>query len=657
MELIRITNAELAFGEGKILDNTDFRLHTGERVCLVGRNGAGKSTLMKILMGKQNLDDGQMVISNNVQLGMLEQDPPESCELSIFDFVAQGVKENADLILRYHALIHTITEDPSETNLNKLANVQEQLEKANAWQDEQRIEQVLSTLALDAETKVSDLSGGWLRKLALAKALVTNPDVLLLDEPTNHLDIESVLWLEKFLKAFSGTIVFISHDRAFIRGLSTRILDLDRGQLKNYPGDYDLYIEQKQHDLQVEDQQNALFDKRLAEEEVWIRQGIKARRTRNEGRVRSLEKLRVERQQRREVRNQKDINISQGDRSGKLVFESENLTMAFDDQTIIRSLDLLITRGDRLALIGANGTGKSTLIKLIMEQLQPTSGKLRVGVNLDIAYFDQHRDALDPDKTVQDTVSEGKQDVIVNGRSRHVLGYLQDFLFSPKRARTPVRALSGGEKNRLLLARLFLRPSNLLILDEPTNDLDIETLELLEEVVANYAGTVLLVSHDRDFVNNCVNTCLYFDGSGEIKQIVGGYDDVDSYLAIKEAQRKQLAEGVDKKKQSTKNADKSTKETNIDNVKANSSVKNATNTATNSAVKKKLSYKETRELEVLPGEIDELENLMASLQETVNKADFFSKDSEFTKKILNQLQETESKLEVAFDRWQELDEA
>ena len=612
-----------------------FRVKAGERVCLVGRNGAGKSSLLKVLMGKQNLDDGQLVFSNNIQLAMLEQDPPESCDNSIFEYVAQGVEENAELIKRYHSLISLVSEDPSEANLEKLSNVQHQLEQANAWQDEQRIEQVLSTLHLEADKKVSDLSGGWLRKLALAKALVTNPDVLLLDEPTNHLDIDSVLWLEKFLKDFGGTIVFISHDRAFIRGLSTRIVDLDRGKLTSYPGDYDIYIEQKQHDLQVEAQQNALFDKRLAEEEVWIRQGIKARRTRNEGRVRALEKLRVERQQRRDVKHQSDINISSGERSGKLVFESFGLSMAFGDKTIIRDLDLLITRGDRLALIGANGTGKSTLIKLLMEQIQPTSGKMRVGVNLDIAYFDQHRDALDPNKTVQDTVAEGKQDITVNGRTRHVLGYLQDFLFSPKRARTPVRALSGGEKNRLLLARLFLRPSNLLILDEPTNDLDIETLELLEEVVANYAGTVILVSHDRDFVNNCVNTCLYFDGSGDINQIVGGYDDVDSYLAHKESQQKQL-EALHQEKQVEKSK----------TVKADVAP----------TTKKKLSYKEQKELELLPEEIDKLENDISTLQEEVNSAEFFSKDNEYTQNILNQLAENESKLEIAFNRWQELDE-
>lgn len=636
MELIRISQGELAFGEDKILDKAELSVQTGERICLVGRNGAGKSTLMKILMGQQVLDDGQILKSSTMQVAMLEQDPPESSDLSVFDYIAQGVEKNADLIKRYHALINLVTEDPSESNLNKLSSIQEQLEQANAWQDEQRIEQVMSTLSLNADSKISDLSGGWLRKVALAKALVTAPDILLLDEPTNHLDIKSVLWLEGFLKDFAGTILFISHDRAFIRGVSTRIIDLDRGILKSYPGNYDLYIEQKNHDLQVESQQNALFDKRLAEEEAWIRQGVKARRTRNEGRVRALEKLRVERQARREVRNQSSMNITQGDRSGKLVFEAEDLTIAFDEKVVIKNLNLLITRNDRLALIGANGTGKSTLIKMIMEKLEPTSGKMRSGVNLEVAYFDQHRDALDINKTVQEIVGEGKQEVVVNGKPRHVLGYLQDFLFSPKRARTPVRALSGGEKNRLLLARLFLRPSNLLILDEPTNDLDIETLELLEEVVANYAGTVILVSHDRDFVNNCVNTCLYFDGTGHITQIVGGYDDVDSYLAYKDSKRQKMAPESTKTKQSTKNI--------------SSAQPKAIET------KKKLSYKEQRELEELPQVIDNLENEISALQEQVNQADFFTQAQEQSNKILNQLAEHESNLEVAYARWQELDE-
>ena len=640
MELLRIANGELAFGEDKILDKAELSIQTGERICLVGRNGAGKSTLMKILMGKQGLDDGQILKSSTMKMSMLEQDPPESSDISVFDYVAEGVKENAELIRRYHALIHLIGEDPSDKNLNKLANVQEELEKANAWLDEQRIELAMTTLSLDADAKICDLSGGWLRKVALAKALVTSPDILLLDEPTNHLDIESVLWLEQFLKDFAGTIIFISHDRAFIRGLSTRILDLDRGKLKSYPGDYDLYIEQKQHDLQVEEQQNALFDKKLAEEEVWIRQGVKARRTRNEGRVRSLEKLRLERTARRDVRNQSTMNITQGDRSGKLVFEAEDVTVAFGDNVVIENLNLLITRNDRLAFIGANGTGKSTLIKLIMENQAATSGKMRSGVNLEIAYFDQHREALDLNQTVQEIVGEGKQEVMVNGRSRHVLGYLQDFLFSPKRARTPVRALSGGEKNRLLLARLFLRPSNLLILDEPTNDLDIETLELLEEVVANYAGTVILVSHDRDFVNNCVNTCLYFDGTGQVNQIVGGYDDVDDYLALKKTQRQSMADGAQQKSKVTEDKSKQTQ-----------------NAATEPAVKnKKLSFKDARELEALPEKIDQLENSIDELQAQVNDAAFFSQDEKITQKVLNQLAECESNLEIVYARWQELDD-
>ncbi len=638
MELIRISQGELAFGEDKVLDKADLSVQTGERICLVGRNGAGKSTLMKVLMGLQVLDDGQVLKSSTMQVAMLEQDPPESSDISVFDYIAQGVKKNADLIKRYHVIIHDVTEDPSEANLNKLANVQEQLELADAWQDEQRIEQVMTTLSLNADDNICDLSGGWLRKLALAKALVTAPDILLLDEPTNHLDIKSVLWLESFLKDFAGTILFISHDRAFIRGVSTRILDLDRGILKSYPGNYDLYIEQKAHDIQVESQQNALFDKKLAEEEVWIRQGVKARRTRNEGRVRALEKLRNERQARRDVRNQSTMNITQGDRSGKLVFESEQVSIAFDDKVIIKSLDLLITRNDRLAFIGANGTGKSTLIKMIMGKLEATSGKMRSGVNLEIAYFDQHRDALDVNKTVQEIVGEGKQEVMVNGKPRHVLGYLQDFLFSPKRARTPVRALSGGEKNRLLLARLFLRPSNLLILDEPTNDLDIETLELLEEVVANYAGTVILVSHDRDFVNNCVSSCLYFDGTGHITQIVGGYDDVDEYVAYKDKQREAMAKPIAKSK------------ANEEKIKVTAVVK------TEVVSKKKLSFKEKRELEELPGQIDTLENLIDELQQQVNQSDFFSQAQELSNKILNQLAESESKLEVAYARWQELDE-
>ncbi|TRX56800.1 ABC transporter ATP-binding protein [Thalassomonas sp. M1454] len=628
MELIRITNAELAFGEDKILANTEFRIKTGERVCLVGRNGAGKSSLMKIINGMQTLDDGQMVFSNNIRVAMLAQDPPKSEDTSIFDYVALGLEKTGELIRQYHQALNLVVEDPSEQNLEKMSRIQEQLDQNNAWDDEQRIEQVLSKLHLTADQSISELSGGWLRKVALAQALVTNPDVLLLDEPTNHLDIDSVLWLENFLKNYKGTIVFISHDRAFIRSVSTRIVDLDRGKLTSYPGDYDVYLQQKEHDLQVEAQQNELFDKKLAEEEVWIRQGVKARRTRNEGRVRALEKLRNERKARRDVKKQDNMVLTQGDRSGKLVFECENLNMTFNDKSIINNLDLLITRGDRVALIGGNGVGKSTLLKLITGQYQQTSGKMRQGVNLEIAYFDQHRAQLDVNMTVQDAVSEGKQEVMVNGKQRHVLGYLQDFLFSPKRARTPVRALSGGERNRLLLAKLFLKPSNLLILDEPTNDLDIETLELLEMVVANYPGTVLLVSHDRDFVNNCVNSCLYFDGSGEIGQIVGGYSDVQDYLLYKAELNKKF------------------------DVKPK--VKEKTVVATK--VKNKLSYKEQMELDSLPEKVAELETLITETQDKINSADFFEQPEDETKAVLVKLEKLEAELEVAFDRWQELEE-
>ncbi|WP_371372285.1 ABC transporter ATP-binding protein [Thalassotalea aquiviva] len=630
MELIRITNGELAFGEGKILDNAELRIKQGERLCLVGKNGAGKSSLLKILNSQQLLDDGSFVVSNNVQIAMLAQDPPKSIDQTIFDYVAKGLKANGELIKAYHDIVNLVAEDPSATNLEVMANVQTQLEQNNAWDDEQRIEQVLSKLSLNADQNINELSGGWLRKVALAQALVTNPDVLLLDEPTNHLDIDSVLWLENFLKGFNGTIVFISHDRAFIRSLATRIVDLDRGVLKSYPGDYDAYLSQKEHDLQVEAQQNELFDKKLAEEETWIRQGIKARRTRNEGRVRALEKLRLERKARREVKTQGEMVMSQGERSGKLVFECQGLGIEFGGKQIINNLDLLISRGDRIALIGGNGTGKSTLLKLITEQYQHTEGKMRHGVNLEVAYFDQHRAQLDVDMTVQDAVSDGKQEVMVNGKPRHVLGYLQDFLFSPKRARTPVRALSGGERNRLLLAKLFLKPSNLLILDEPTNDLDIETLELLEMVVANYSGTVLLVSHDRDFVNNCVNTCLYFDGSGQIEQIVGGYSDVEEYLLFRAEQKKKF--DIQPKSKEDKQPSLTTKN------------------------KNKLSYKEQRELDALPGLVETMESQIAELQQQINSPDFFNNEQAKTQTVLAELQKLESELEIAFDRWTELEE-
>ena len=632
MSILQLKNITVIYGNPPLLDGVELVVQPKERVCLVGRNGSGKSTLMKVIAGDIIADDGQRIIESNTVIARLEQDPPQTTDVTLFDYVAEGLSDVGETLKAYFHQTRIVGEDPSEANLNKLQRLQEQLEARDAWQFEQQIEQTLTMLKLDPEISLSTLSGGWRRKAALARALVRQPDLLLLDEPTNHLDIEMIRWLESSLSNYQGAIVFVSHDRAFIRAMATRIIDLDRGSVTSYPGNYETYLEKKQQDLEIEASQNAEFDKKLAQEEVWIRQGIKARRTRNEGRVRALKKLREERKARRAVQGNAVVNQHQGARSGKMVFEVKDLSYSIEGKPIVKGLNLNVLRGDKLALIGANGTGKSTLIKLIREKLKATSGNMRSGVNLEIAYFDQHREALDLNKTVQEIVGEGKQEVMVNGRSRHVLGYLQDFLFSPKRARTPVRALSGGEKNRLLLARLFLRPSNLLILDEPTNDLDIETLELLEEVVANYAGTVILVSHDRDFVNNCVNTCLYFDGTGHINQIVGGYDDVDSYLALKNEQRQQqLSSG--KNKATQQNTESPTK------------------SKPQQEVKRKLSFKENKELDELPVIIANLEDEIAQLQEQVNQSDFFSQDEKHTKKILNQLSEDESKLDIVYTRW------
>lgn len=525
MALLTIHNGQLAFGDHPLLDRADFALQENERVCLVGRNGAGKSTLMKILSGNIIMDDGKMQITQDVVVSRLEQDPPRNEQGTVYDYVAGGLAEIGEQLKIYHDLLDLIATDPSEKNLNRLTRVQEQLDHANAWRFEDRVSNVLAALKLTAETKLTDLSGGWQRKAALARALVCDPDVLLLDEPTNHLDVATIEWLEGFLKDFRGSIIFISHDRAFIKSMATRIVDLDRGKLSSFPGDYENYLVEKEEALRVEEMQNAEFDKKLAQEEVWIRQGIKARRTRNEGRVRALKKLREERLNRREVQGKAVIQIDDGQRSGKIVFEAENLNFGFEGKEIVKDFSFNIMRGDRIALIGPNGCGKSTVLKLLLDQLKPDSGRLHCGTKLEVAYFDQYREILDPEKSVIDNLADGKQEVTVGGRERHALSYLQDFLFSPKRARTPVKALSGGEKNRLLLARIFLKSNNLLILDEPTNDLDIETLELLEDLLANYQGTLLLVSHDRQFVDNTVMTSWIFEDNGVIEEFVGGYHD------------------------------------------------------------------------------------------------------------------------------------
>ncbi|MDA3133066.1 ABC transporter ATP-binding protein [Atlantibacter subterraneus] len=629
MSLISMHGAWLSYSDAPLLDNAELHIEDNERVCLVGRNGAGKSTLMKILNREVGLDDGRLIFEQDLVVSRLQQDPPRNVTGSVYDFVAEGIEEQAEYLKRYHDVSHLVMEDPSDKNLAELARVQEMLDHHGLWQLENRINEVLMQLGLNADMELAALSGGWLRKAALGRALVSGPRVLLLDEPTNHLDIETIDWLEGFLKSFQGCIIFISHDRSFIRNMATRIVDLDRGKLVSYPGDYDTYLLEKEEALRVEELQNAEFDKKLAQEEVWIRQGIKARRTRNEGRVRALKSLRRERSERREVMGSAKMQVEEASRSGKIVFELEDVNYGIEGKTLVRNFSAQVQRGDKIALVGPNGCGKTTLLKLMLGQLNADSGRVHVGTKLEIAYFDQHRAELDPERTVMDNLAEGKQEVMVNGKPRHVLGYLQDFLFHPKRAMTPVRALSGGERNRLLLARLFLKPSNLLILDEPTNDLDVETLELLEELIDSYQGTVLLVSHDREFVDNTVTECWIFEGEGRIGQYVGGYHDARGQQASSALARAPVVK----------------KEPDVAVAKAET-VKRASG---------KLSYNMQRELEQMPQRMEELEAALETLQSQVSDASFFNQPHDVTQSVLEKLASAEQELEAAFERWEYLE--
>ncbi|GLR09817.1 ABC transporter ATP-binding protein [Mixta theicola] len=634
MSLISIHNAYLSFSDAPLLNYAELHIEENERVCLVGRNGAGKSTLMKIINGEQPLDDGRIIYEQDLVVARLQQDPPRNIAGTVYDFVAEGVAEQAEHLKAYHAISHVVMNDPSEKNLNEMARLQSLLDHHNLWQLESRINDVLQQIGLQPEVELSSLSGGWLRKAALGRALVSNPRVLMLDEPTNHLDIETIDWLETFLKTFQGSIVFISHDRSFIRNMATRIVDLDRGKLVSWPGDYDKYLEGKEEALRVEEMQNAEFDRKLAQEEVWIRQGIKARRTRNEGRVRALKALRHERSERREVMGKAQMQVEEASRSGKIVFELENVNYSIGGRTLVRDFSAQVQRGDKIALIGPNGCGKTTLLKLMLGQLKADSGRVHSGSKLEVAYFDQHRAILDPDRTVMDNLAEGKQEVMVNGKPRHVLGYLQEFLFHPKRAMTPVRALSGGERNRLLLARLFLKPSNLLILDEPTNDLDVETLELLEELIDGYQGTVLLVSHDRQFVDNTVTECWIFEGNGDIGTFVGGYHDAQQQRA---ASRQSRAVPVKTPTAGEKSA-------------KNESVKSEAKPSGT-----KLSYKLQRELDQLPQQLEALEKQIEQLTLQMTDADFFTQPHEKTQPVLTALAAAEQQLETAFERWEYLE--
>ncbi|MEK5754938.1 ATP-binding cassette domain-containing protein [Acinetobacter variabilis] len=630
MAYITLRDVQLAFGGPALLDGANFNLERGERVCLIGRNGEGKSTLLKLIEGSLLPDSGEVSLQNGITISMLAQDVPMDSG-KVADIVADGAGEASEVLRAYHEASEACVLGDMEA-CDRMGHLQHQMDQLDGWALETKVNSILSKMGLDPEADLTDLSGGRKRRVLLARALLTQPDVLLLDEPTNHLDVESIEWLEKFLLEQNNlTLLFISHDRAFVDSIATRIVELDRGILRSYEGNYSRYLDLKAQQLEAEEKQNALFEKKLAEEEAWIRQGIKARRTRNEGRVRALKELREESKARRFQQGKVNMSTQEAQRSGKVVFEIEHLSVKFGDNApIINDFSALVMRGDRIGLVGDNGVGKTTLIKAILGEIEH-GGTVKTGTQLEIAYFDQLRNVLDLEKSVKDNVSEGSDHVDVNGQRRHIYSYLQDFLFSPERARTPVKALSGGERNRILLAKLLLKPSNLIVMDEPTNDLDMVTLELLEEMLAEYKGTLLLISHDRAFMDNVVTSTWVFDGKGNIDEYVGGYQDyleqrpdqtvVDQKMAVKKAQ-----------------------------AKAEAAV-----TPVASAPKKKLSYKDQRELEMLPAEIEALEKEQAELSDKLADGSWFVTDAAAATKASERLGEIDEILLEKMERWDELE--
>lgn len=633
MPLIQIESVELHFGEQIIFDCANLCINKGDKIGLIGRNGEGKSTLIKTLLGHQEIDSGQIYRHPNLKMAYVEQALPPGSDELVKNYVAAGAASILADLAEYEQL--SVLAD--ETSLNKMHDVLKRIETADGWSFQHRLERVLENFELDKKQRLSDLSGGWRRKAALARALVTDPDILFLDEPTNHLDIGLIKWLETFIQKFSGAVVIITHDRAFLRSVSNQIAELDRGSLVTWKGSYSNFLTFKQEQLETEAKHDALFDKRLAQEETWIRQGIKARRTRNEGRVRALKKLREQRAQRRERSELGGgIAITGGAASGKLVAEIENLSFAYKpgEAPVIRDFSSTIIRGDKIGLIGPNGVGKSTFLKILLGELEPSSGVINRGTQLSVAYFDQMRDQIDMEANIIDNVAEGRQSVEVNGKDKHILSYLQDFMFSPARARTPLKALSGGECSRVMLAKLFCKTSNLLVMDEPTNDLDTETLELLETLLVDYGGTVLLVSHDREFLDNVVSSSIVFEGNGVLSEYVGGYQEWlrqgGSWERITQKEPAADSDG-----RSSDDANGSTQPIEVK--------------------KKKLSYKLQRELDELPKKIEILEAEQEAISVTMSAADFYQQAQEEIQKTLSASEASKNKLEASYERWETLE--
>jgi len=633
--MIRVSarNLSISYGTHALLDKVNFQINQGDKICLIGRNGAGKSTLLKIIAGHVQADSGELSISQQVSITELVQEVPQDTTGSIYDVVASGLGEAGSTAVALNAANERYAQSGSDKDLNEMQRLQEVLEDVGGWETLNSIDKTLSKLDLKGELSFSELSGGMKRKVLLARALVSEPSLLLLDEPTNHLDIEVIDWLENFLQNYRGTLLFISHDRAFMQKIANRILELDRGMVTDWPGDYANFLRRKQERDHAEQKQNELFDKKLAQEETWIRQGIKARRTRNEGRVRALEALRNERRARREKTGNASLNIQEITRSGKQVVLAENISLKFDDKVIFSNFSTLIIRGDKIGIIGPNGSGKTSLIRTLLQQQQPDSGSVSLGTNLDIAFFDQMRNQLDENKSIRENVGEGKDTLTINGRSKHVVGYLQDFLFTPDRLNTPVKALSGGERNRVMLAKLFTKPANLLVMDEPTNDLDMETLELLEQLLVEFTGTLLLVSHDRAFLNNVVTSTIVFEGDGVLAEYVGGYDD---WRRQKESQISVTTNANSGAKPAMKSA--------------KSSEKKAPNE------KPKLSYKDQKRLKELPGLIESLEAKIEELNTQMSQAKFYQQDQAHIQEVTSKLQSMQDELEQAYAEWERIEE-